>query len=466
MIPAGIMTGWSAGEIAAAVRGGSISAAAIIEARLARIASLDPKLNCFTELLADRARREADEVDSMVAAGRDPGPLAGVPYGIKDNYDIAGRITTAGSIVNRSLPPARSDAVVARRLRNAGAVLLGAQNMDEFAYGFTTENAHYGPAHNPRDLERSAGGSSGGSAASVAAGLTDFSMGTDTNGSIRVPSSFCGIFGLKPTFGRLPRTGTFPFVHELDHLGPFARSAADLALIYDAVQGHDRGDAGCAGRAPEPVSHRIADMPPVRIGILSGWFEELAGEEAWAAVQAVAQSLGATETVILPGAGRARAAAFVLTAASGANLHREALHARAEDFDPATRGRLLAGLLLPADAIVQAQRVRQLFRAQLMEALRHHDVLIAAATPFPAPLLGQATIRLGGEEVPTRPNIGVLTQPLSFAGIPIVTVPVKRAGLPIGVQIVTPSWREDLALQVAARLERDGIVAAPVAEPC
>jgi aspartyl-tRNA(Asn)/glutamyl-tRNA(Gln) amidotransferase subunit A len=170
--------------------------------------------------------------------------------------------------------------------------------------------------------------------------------------------------------------------------------------------------------------------------------------------------------VILPGAGRARAAAFVLTAASGANLHREALHARAEEFDPATRGRLLAGLLLPADAIVQAQRVRQLFRVQLMEAFRHHDVLIAAATPFPAPLLGQATIRLGGEEVPTRPNIGVLTQPLSFAGIPIVAVPVRRAGLPIGVQIVTPPWREDLALQVAARLERDGIVAAPVAEPC
>lgn len=454
--------------IARNVREGRLSAVALIESRLTRIERLNPKLNCFTEILGERARREAEAVDAMVAAGRDPGPLAGVPFGVKDNYDVAGRITTAGSIINLERPAAARDAVLLQRLTKSGAVLVGTQNMDEYAYGFTTENAHYGATRNPIDSERSAGGSSGGSAASVAAELCDFSLGTDTNGSIRVPSSFCGIFGLKPSFGRLPRTGTFPFVHELDHLGPFARSVADLALVYDMVQGVDSGDAACADRPAEPTRHMIDTPWQGRAALLDGWFETMADAQGHAAAALVAEALGGAARVSLPGARQARAAAFVMTSASGGNLHFDALRRRAADFDPATRDRLLAGALLPANAVLQAQRFRSLFREQLLELFRHHDLLIAPATPCAAPLLGQPTIEVDGEPVPTRANIGLLTQPLSFVGVPIVTVPVggKGAGLPIGVQIIAPPWHEALALQAAAHLERAGAVHAQSGTLC
>lgn len=453
--------------LADAVRRGRISALSVIEARLERVRRLDPLLNCFTALLEDRARAAAAEVDAMVIAGRDPGPLAGVPFGVKDNYDVAGRVTTAGSVVNRGRSLAHADAVIAARAVKAGAILLGTQNMDEFAYGFTTENAHYGPTRNPRDRERSAGGSSGGSAAAVAAGLTEFSLGTDTNGSIRVPASFCGIFGLKPTFGRLPRTGTFPFVHDLDHLGPFARSATDLATVYDVLQGFDHGDIACAERPKEPTLPRIVENGVgVRAVLLSGWFEDMADAQGRAAADAVAVALGARHSVTLAGTRRARAAAFVLTAASGGNLHREALRAQACDFDPATRDRLLAGALLPADAILQAQRVREEYRTEVLAAFRNHDVLIAPATPCPAVRLGQPTIMVDDAEVATRPNIGLLTQPLSFIGLPIVSVPIVNGAMPIGVQIIAAPWREDVAIAVARRLEQAGIAQAPMAEPC
>lgn len=454
-----------AAQIARAVREGRCSALALVEARLERIEQLDPLLNCFTEVMADRARREAAAVDALVAAGRNPGPLAGVPFGVKDNYDVLGRVTTAGSIVNRTLPPAVADAVLLQRLTQAGAVLVGTQNMDEFAYGFTTENAHYGATRNPHDPLRSAGGSSGGSAAAVAAGLCDFAMGTDTNGSIRVPASFCGLFGLKPSFGRLPRTGTFPFVHDLDHLGHFARSVADLALVFDAIQGHDAGDQA-ATRLPALSTTAALSAPFAGpVGVLGGWFDELADDQGRAAVALAAEALGASGTVGLPGAAAARAGAFLLTSASGGNLHRDALRDRAGEFDPATRDRLLAGLLLPADPVLQAQRYRTLFREEVLEAFARYDVLLAPATPCSAPLLGQPTISVAGEPVPTRANIGLLTQPLSFVGLPIVAVPVVNrpignGPMPIAVQVIAPPWREDLALRAAAALEAAGVAAA------
>ena len=448
-------------ETVRAVRAGRLSAMTLVESRLKRIEALDPSLNCFTEVLADRARREAAAVDALVKAGKDPGPLAGIPFGVKDNYDVAGRVTLAGSIVNRGLPPAPADAVLIRRLNRAGAVLVGTQNMDEFAYGFTTENHHYGPTRNPLDPTRSAGGSSGGSAASVAAGLVDFSLGTDTNGSIRVPSSFCGVFGLKPTFGRLPRSGTFPFVHDLDHLGPFAASVADLALVYDTIQGHDGDDLACADRPADPAFPQIAEGFAGRVGLLDGWFDDLADDQGRAAVAIVAQALGARERVALSGAARARAAAFILTCASGGNLHFDALAARADEFDPATRDRLLAGTLIPADLVLRAQRYRTVFREDVMALFNRYDLLLAPATPCSAPQLGQPTIHVAGQDVPTRPNIGLLTQPLSFVGLPIVAVPVRNGPMPIAVQLIAPPWREAQALRAAAQLERAGVVRGP-----
>lgn len=448
-------------ETARAVREGRLSAVRLVESRLARIEALDPSLNCFTRVLADRARREAEVVDALVKAGKDPGPLAGVPFGVKDNYDVAGRVTTAGSIVNGNLPPAAQDAVLIRRLGRAGAVLIGTQNMDEFAYGFTTENYHYGPTRNPLDTARSAGGSSGGSAASVAAGMVDFSLGTDTNGSIRVPASFSGVFGIKPTFGRLPRSGTFPFVHDLDHLGPFAASVADLSLVYDTIQGHDGDDLACVDRAADPTQPHLSQDFAGRVGVLAGWFDDLADDQGRAAVELAADALGAADRVTLAGVAQARAAAFILTCASGGNLHFDALKTRADDFDPATRDRLLAGTLIPAHYVLQAQRFRTIFRDQVLAAFARYDLLLAPATPCSAPELGQPTIRVAGQDIPTRANIGLLTQPLSFIGLPIVAVPVRNGAMPIAVQIIAPPWREALALQAAAQLERAGVAQGP-----
>jgi AtzE family amidohydrolase len=431
------------------------------EDALARIDAGNPSHNAFTTVLAERARHQAASVDALLAVRRDPGPLAGVSFGVKDNYDIAGRTTTAGSLINGSLPPATADAVLVRRLVRAGAVLVGTQNMDEFAYGFTTENAHFGPTRNPLDPERSAGGSSGGSAAAVAAGLCDFALGTDTNGSIRVPASFCGIFGLKPTFGRLPRTGTFPFVHDLDHLGVFARNTVDLALVYDVLQGHDPGDLACAQRRTEPTLPLLGEPFAGRTAILGGWFDQMADEQGREAVALIAQALGAEDMVTLAGAAQARAAAFLLTCASGGNLHRESLRRRAGDFDPATRDRLLAGALLPADTVLQAQRVRTIFGEAARNLFRSYDLLLAPASPCSAPLLGQPTIRVARHDVPTRANIGLLTQPISFIGLPVVAVPVRNGLMPIGVQLIAPPWREDLALRAAAHLERVGLTLVP-----
>jgi AtzE family amidohydrolase len=447
----------SIAAIAGQVRCGALSAGALIESLLARIEAQNPRFNCFTAIMSDRARREAAEIDAKVARGEDPGPLAGLPFGVKDNYDVAGRVTTAGSVVNRRLPPAQTDAVLVQRLTRAGAVLVGTQNMDEFAYGFTTENAHYGATRNPLDTRRSAGGSSGGSAAAVAAGLCAMSLGTDTNGSIRVPASFCGVFGLKPTYGRLPRTGTFPFVHDLDHLGLLAGSAADLAQVYDVVQGHDAGDHGCARRSAELTVPSLETPFAASVAVLGGWFDELADDQGRDAVALVAAVLGARDTVVLPNARRARAAAFVLTCASGGNLHLEALRANADAFDPATRDRLIAGLLIPGNAVLQAQRCRAQFRSEVMQAFARHQLLIAPATPCSATLLGQATINVGGGDRATRANLGLLTQPLSFIGLPIVSVPVRNRAMPIGVQLIAPPWREDLALRAAAQLERAGV---------
>jgi len=460
--------GQGAAELAAAVRTGRVSAVATVEAALARIEATNPRLNAFRVVLADRARGEAAAVDAAVAAGRDPGPLAGVPYGVKDLFDIEGLPTAAGSKIGAEGPAARRDAVLVSRLREAGAVLLGLQVMDEYAYGFTTENAHYGAVHNPHDLAHSAGGSSGGSAAAVAAGLGFFALGSDTNGSIRVPSSFCGVFGLKPTFGRLPRTGSFPFVHDLDHLGPFARSVDDLALVYDVLQGSDPGDPACAPRAAEPVAPTLSPAARgLRVAVLDGWFHQMADTQAREAVAAVAEVLGAEARVTLPTAEAARSAAFLLTASSGANLHRANLLSRPGDFDPATRGRLLAGLLLPAAEVLHAQRIRRRLYDEAMAAFDRVDLLIAPATPCAAPRLGQGQITIDGRELPARPNIGVLTQPLSAIGLPVATVPIPTAGaLPIGVQIIAAPWREDLALQAALRVQAAGLASAPVMDPC
>jgi AtzE family amidohydrolase len=449
--------------IADEVRRQRVSAVAVARMALDRAVKANIRLNAFSALFPDAALDQAAEIDRKIAEGVDPGPLAGVPIAVKNLFDVAGVTTLAGSKILADRPPAVRDATVLARLKHAGAVPIGATHMDEFAYGFTTQNAHYGDTRNPHDFARSAGGSSGGSAAAVAGRVVPLSLGSDTNGSIRVPAAFCGIFGLKPTLRRLPRTGTYPFVHALDHVGPFARSVRDLAQAYDLMQGPDPADGFCLQRPVEPVWPAL-DRPVagLRAAVLDGWFADGAAPDILAGVARVARALGAERAVTLTGVAEARAAAFCLTAASGAALHLDSLRVRAQDFDPATRDRFYAGALLPASVIDRVRRIRLAFRDRLNAVFQDCDVLIAPATPCAAPRLDQATLMLGGREVPLRPNVGIYTQPISFIGLPVVTVPVEGAtGLPVGIQIIAPAWREDLALRVAAQLERDGAVAPP-----
>jgi 1-carboxybiuret hydrolase len=265
----------SASEIASAVKSGKLSALSVTEAALARIAKHDPVLNSFTDVTADRARARANAVDAAIAAGKDAGPLAGVPFAVKNLFDVQGLPTRAGSKINRDLPPSPRDATLIERLEAAGAVMVGALNMGEYAYDFTGENIHDGPSRNPHDAARMTGGSSGGSGSAVGGGLVPLALGSDTNGSIRVPSSFCGIFGLKPTYGRLSRARSFPFVSSFDHLGPFARNVGDLALAYDAMQGPDPDDAACTTRPVEPVASMLAQgIGDLRVAIAGGYFQK------------------------------------------------------------------------------------------------------------------------------------------------------------------------------------------------
>jgi 1-carboxybiuret hydrolase len=455
------MTGpWqTATDIAGAVAGGKVRAADVIAAALARIESVDKKLNAFTHVTAERARARARSIDATIAAGGRPGPLAGVPFAVKNLIDVAGIPTLAGSKINRDYPPAASDAPLIQRLEAAGAVLVGALNMGEYAYDFTGENVHEGPSRNPHDLTRMSGGSSGGSGSAVGGGLVPIALGSDTNGSIRVPSSFCGLFGLKPTYGRLTRAGSFPFVGNLDHLGPLARSVADLAVSYDAMQGYDPDDPGCADRPAEPVTASIGGgIAGLRIATAGGYFRGGAMPEALAALDTVATALGVTRTIEIPKAQVARSAAYVITTTEGAALHLDRLRMRPDDFDPDVRDRLIAGALIPAPVVAQAQKFRRWFRGEMARIFQDVDAILAPATPCVAPMIGQKTFVLDGQTMPVRPNIGIYTQPISFIGLPVVAVPVPTAGgMPIGVQIITAAWREDLGLRIARALEAGSV---------
>jgi 1-carboxybiuret hydrolase len=454
----------NATEIASSVGSGRARATDIVTACLDRIERLNPVLNAFTSVTAERARGKAAALDAAIAAGTKPGPLAGVPFAVKNLIDIAGLPTLAGSKINRDHPPATADAPLVARLEAAGAILVGALNMGEYAYDFTGENVHDGPSRNPFDTTRMTGGSSGGSGSAVGGGLVPLALGSDTNGSIRVPASFCGLFGLKPTYGRLTRAGSFPFVSSLDHLGPLARSAADLAAAYDAMQGYDPADPVCVDRPAEPVSGVLANgIGGLRIVTAGGYFRAGAAPEALAALDGIAAALGVTETIMLPEAQRARSAAYVITTAEGAALHLERLRTRPDDFDADVRDRLIAGALIPAAAVTQAQKFRRWFREEMLRLFQHVDAILAPATPCVAPLIGQKTFVLDGKEMPVRPNIGIYTQPISFIGLPVVAVPVPTAlGLPIGVQIITAPWREDLALRIAHALEVSDAAGVPL----
>jgi 1-carboxybiuret hydrolase len=448
-------------DIAAAVAAGRSSALKIVEATLARIRARDPLINAFTAVTEQRALHRARALDQARERGQRLPALAGVPFAVKNLFDVAGLPTLAGAKINRDAPPATRDATMIERLETAGAILVGALNMGEYAYDFTGENAHDGAVHNPHDRERMTGGSSSGSAAAVAGGLVPLALGSDTNGSIRAPASLCGVFGLKPTYGRLSRARTFPFSASLDHVGPLARSARDLALAYDAMQGYDPDDPVCAERTAEPAAALMErGAEGLRVAVAGGYFKCKTAATVYA-VDSVAAALGADRDVIIPQAERARSAAYIITASEAASLHLDRLRARAHDFDPAVRDRLIAGAMLPASLVVKAQKFRRWYQHEVLKLFAEVDAIVAPTTPCTAPLIGQQAFTFDGVELPVRPHLGIYTQPISFIGLPVVVVPVPLAPLPIGVQIIAAPWREEVALRIAYALEAKGVAAAP-----
>jgi aspartyl-tRNA(Asn)/glutamyl-tRNA(Gln) amidotransferase subunit A len=439
----------TAADIAQAVRDGVVSAQAVVDAALARIERIDRSVNAFTAIASDRARKRALQIDGKRSAGAPLGELAGVPFAVKAMIDVAGITTTGGSALYRDAAPAAQDAAVVRRLEAAGAVCVGALNMDEFGMGGTTENACFGATRNPHDPTRTPGGSSGGCAAAVAAGLVPIAIGSDALGSVRLPASLCGVYGLRPTRGTIDDAGVLGSGGTLPTLGPLARSVADIALCHHAMRG-----------APDaPAAH-----PDLRIAAAGGYFRERLDADAHDALERALQALGVTRTVDFPEPRRARAASTLINAAESATTKLPLLRTRLAQFDPATRDRFLAHALLPAQWYLQAQRFRRRHNAAVRRLFEEVDVLIMPATPCVAPPIGTPTLRIDGIDFPTGPMLGWFTQPLAGTDCPALTVPIARPGrLPIGIQLFGPPGREAWLFDVASRLESTGVAAAPVA---
>ena len=424
-------------EIANAVRTGSRTAESVTLDALDRIAQLNPQLRAVTRTLTDRALRRARFVDSQVARGIDPGMLAGVPFGVKDLFDIEGLPNTAGAQMRQAAPCAHTDAAAICRLEAAGAVLIATLNMDAYAYGFVTDNAFHGITRNPNDIERFAGGSSGGSAAAVAGQILPLTLGSDTNGSIRVPAALCGIYGLKPTHNGLPMDGVFPFVQSLDDIGPFTSSLADLKLSYEVLQ----------GAKLDPLS-----PASLRVGRLGGWFNQNLDPGLVTALVAIDRALGGLPVVDLAEAESARSAAFVLTAMEGGAGHIDSLRRAAMAYDPGVRDRLIAGALLPTPVLREMQAFRTMFTGRINEVFERFDVLLAPTVGCRAPRIDDPYIDVRGSRVPARSHLGMLTQPLSFAGLPVLAVPLPVTGLPLGVQLVGAPGGESKLFALAEML--------------
>lgn len=434
-----------------------ISPVELTEAALARIERYNPLLNAFLTVLAEPARRQARAAEREILRGRARGPLHGIPVALKDNFWTRGVRTTAGSKILAEFVPAR-DSEVAARLRAAGAILLGKTNMHEFAYGITSENPHYGPVRNPWDRERVSGGSSGGSAAAVAAGLCFASVGTDTGGSVRIPAALCGVTGLKPTFGLVSLAGTVPLAPSFDHAGPLARSVADVCLLLGALA----GDSPQGARRPDCRRLR-AGRRPLRVGWPKHfYFERLDGEVrrlVESAAQRLAAALGAeVREVPLPRLGDTVEAATNLIVAEASYYHESQGYypARAAEYGEDVRGHLEWGHELRAVDYLRAAEKRREVEEDFRAAFERAEILVAPTSPIPAPRIGEGSVRIAGErETAVRAELLRLTRPANLTGLPALTIPCgfTSQGLPAGLQLLGPRGTEARLLSAARAYE-------------
>jgi aspartyl-tRNA(Asn)/glutamyl-tRNA(Gln) amidotransferase subunit A len=400
-----------------------------ILATLDRIATVNPSLNAFITVFEAQALADAKTLDEELRQGRSRGPLHGLPVSIKDLIDIKGVPTTAASRVRRD-HMAQTDATIVSRLREAGAVIIGKCNLHEFALGTTNEESAFGPVRNPRDTARSPGGSSGGSAAAVAAGLGWASIGSDTGGSIRIPAAACGIVGLKPTFGEIPTSGVVPLSVSLDHVGPLAASVRDAWILYGVLKG--------SGDAPEAA----APMPQPRLGKLGGYFAELLDggiRRLFAnAADRLTDAGASIRDVRLAHTGDIAKTYVSVALTEAFAYHAKTLDSRPADYSEGVRERLEMGRNIPADVYVEAQRMRGTLRAEVDAALLNCDALILPTLPIPAPRIGDSTVEVDGGEQMVRPMMLRLTQLFNLTGHPAISLPCGNTddGLPCGIQLV------------------------------
>ncbi len=417
-------------------------------------------LNAFITVTADLARAQADQAAREIAAGRYRGPLHGVPVSLKDLIDTRGIRTTSGSRILADRVPAH-DATVTVRLREAGAVLLGKAALHEFAYGITNNNPHFGPTCNPWGVDRIPGGSSGGSAAAVAAGLGCASIGTDTGGSIRIPAALCGVVGLKPSYGRVSRHGVFPLSWSLDHPGPLARTVEDAAIVLQAIAGPDAHDRTTVGQAvPDFRAAVRGDARGLRIGVLDDPYHrhmEHGVRIAFDAALDVLRGLGLRlETITVPRAAETFVAQLAIIQAESASVHERWLRERPQDYGPETLERLRQGQFVTATQYLRAQKVRGLVLEEFGELFRRVDALALPSVPAVAPRIGQDTMDVGGEVAETRAVITRFSRLANFVGAPALSVPCGFGvdGLPVGLQILGRPMDEETVIAIGAAYER------------
>jgi aspartyl-tRNA(Asn)/glutamyl-tRNA(Gln) amidotransferase subunit A len=447
----------SLAQAATLVKKREVSPVELVEASLERIAHVDPQLKAFIRIFEHEARQVAKAAEMMVMAGHDLGPLHGIPVALKDNVALRGFPTTAGSRILADWIP-EQDATVSTRLRQAGAVFVGKLNMHEFAWGGTSDNPHYGTVRNPWNVERFPAGSSGGSGAAVSARACYGAIGTDTGGSIRLPSSVNGIVGIRPTYGRVSNHGIVPLAWSMDTAGPMTRTVEDCALMFGAVAGHDPRDAATA-RVPVPdyVDGLHLGVAGLRIGIIPGYFFHHLQRPVHDAVTA------ALDTPVAAGAQLVDvdirnihgniSAQLTIEAAEPSTYHQRWLRERPDDYGDDVRTLLEVGELLLATHYLQAQRYRNLLRSEFMEAFRRVDIFVCPTLPFTATRIGEMKVVIeGGQEEEMLSAIMQFTGVPSLTGLPSLNVPCgfDPEGMPIGMQIIGRPFDEATLFRVGA----------------
>lgn len=445
-------------QAAAAVAGGELSPVELVDSVLARIEAVDPKLNAFVTVLADEARAAAKEAERAVAAGEPLGPLHGVPITLKDLFDVAGVRTTASSRIRENAPAAAEDSAVAAGLRRAGAIFVGKTQTHEFAYGMFTPQTH-----NPWNLDRSPGGSSGGSGAAVAARLGMASVGTDTGGSVRIPSAVCGLAGLKPTYGRVSRRGVVPLSWSLDHPGPLARTVEDAALMMNAIAGYDPGDVATVDvPVPDHTAELGHGVTGLTLGVPAFFFEGVDPEIAAAvrrAIDVLAAEGARLREVTIPLIEYSAAAEGAILGAEAYEYHRRGLHERPTVYGDLVRDRLQSGEHVSAADYVAAQRMRRALRDSWRDAFNSAglDAVLAPTLGGSAAVFGPANEvhYFDGRVTTSSAAYAPQVYPANMTGLPALSVPCGFTGdgIPIGLQIIGRPFAEPTVLRIGAAYE-------------